>query len=122
MSPSQLENTLLYGDKKLAYRQQPGSQPGVLFLGGFRSDMSGTKAKSLADWCRATDRAYTRFDYSGHGASSGEFEDGTISRWLGETTAIVDQLTTGPQLVVGSSMGGWIALLLALARPRRFML
>ncbi|MEJ1356247.1 MAG: alpha/beta hydrolase [Candidatus Sedimenticola sp. (ex Thyasira tokunagai)] len=119
MSPSQLENTLLYGDKKLAYRQQPGSQPGVLFLGGFRSDMSGTKAKSLADWCRATDRAYTRFDYSGHGASSGEFEDGTISRWLGEATAILDQLTTGPQLVVGSSMGGWIALLLALVRPRR---
>ncbi len=89
----------------------------MLFLGGFRSDMRGAKAEALATWCCTTDRAFTRFDYSGHGTSSGEFEEGTISRWLEDAVAILDQVTTGPQLLVGSSMGGWIALLLALARP-----
>ncbi|MES9904263.1 MAG: alpha/beta hydrolase [Sedimenticola sp.] len=106
-------------DRRLAYLQQPGVHPGVLFLGGFRSDMSGLKAQALADWCRTTGRSYTRFDYSGHGASSGEFRDGTISRWLEDALSILDQATVGRQIVVGSSMGGWITLLLALARPQR---
>jgi pimeloyl-ACP methyl ester carboxylesterase len=105
--------------RRLAYRHQPGARPGVLFCGGFTSDMSGTKASALAEYCRARGQAYTRFDYTGHGASSGRFEDGTIGAWVADARAIFDQVTTGPQIVVGSSMGGWVMLLLALARPER---
>jgi alpha-beta hydrolase superfamily lysophospholipase len=85
----------------------------VVWLGGFRSDMRATKAETLDTWARAKGRAFLRFDYSGHGESSGRFEDGTISRWLEDTLAIVDAASEGPQILVGSSMGGWLALLAA---------
>lgn len=97
----------------------PTPAPGVVFLGGFRSDMGGTKALALHDWAQARGRAFLRFDYSGHGNSSGAFEDGCIGEWFADALAAFDALTDGPQVLVGSSMGGWIALLLALARPDR---
>jgi pimeloyl-ACP methyl ester carboxylesterase len=91
----------------------------VLFCGGYTSDMVGTKALALEDHCRKRGRAYTRFDYRGHGASTGRFADGTIGRWRDDALAIVDRVTTGPLVFVGSSLGGWIMLLVALARPER---
>jgi pimeloyl-ACP methyl ester carboxylesterase len=91
----------------------------VVFLPGFRSDMEGSKAIALRDHCAATGRAMLRFDYGGHGASAGRFEDGTIGQWAADAIAVLDALTEGPQLLVGSSMGGWIALLVARARPGR---
>jgi pimeloyl-ACP methyl ester carboxylesterase len=87
--------------------------PGLVWLGGFKSDMQGTKAVALDDWAREHGRACVRFDYSGHGESSGDFKDGTIGRWLEESIAVYRQFCRGPQVLVGSSMGGWIALLLA---------
>ncbi|TVQ53028.1 MAG: alpha/beta fold hydrolase [Rhodobacteraceae bacterium] len=93
--------------------------PGVMFLGGFASDMTGTKATRLEAWAKARGRAFLRFDYTGHGASSGRFEDGTIGRWAADAEAAFDALTEGPTILVGSSMGGWIALLLAMRRPER---
>ena len=86
---------------------------------GFRSDMNGIKATALAGHCRSRDHAFLRFDYFGHGASSGDFRAGTIGRWLEDALEVIDRLTEGPQILVGSSMGGWIALLAALARPGR---
>ncbi len=103
----------------IAYRAVPGAAPGIVFLSGFRSDMTGTKALFLDDYCRRRERAYVRFDYFGHGASSGDFADGTIGRWADDAIAVIDSLTTGPQILVGSSMGGWIMLLAARARPER---
>jgi pimeloyl-ACP methyl ester carboxylesterase len=103
----------------IAYHRLPGNRPGVIFLGGFMSDMTGTKAMALDAWCRQHGQAYIRFDYEGHGASSGRFEAGTIGRWMENALAVLDQLSEGPQILVGSSMGGWIMLLLALARPER---
>ncbi len=107
---------LLVGDgaarRPIAYLAQAGNAPGVFWLSGFKSDMISTKASALADWTAAKGLAYTRFDYSGHGQSGGQFEDGTIGRWLEETVAVFDTVTSGPQIVVGSSMGGHIALLL----------
>ncbi len=88
-------------------------------MGGFRSDMNGTKASALAVHCRAKGQPFLRFDYFGHGASSGDFRQGTIGRWLADALAVLDRLTEGPQILIGSSMGGWIALLAALARPER---
>jgi pimeloyl-ACP methyl ester carboxylesterase len=105
--------------RRLAYHRVPGTVPGVLFCGGYTSDMAGTKAIALERFCRDHGRAYTRFDYSGHGASSGDFAAGTIGGWTEDAIAMVDQVTEGPLLVVGSSMGGWIVLLMALARPER---
>lgn len=102
--------------RRLAYHRTPGQGPGVVFLGGFRSDMEGTKAVHLEAWARAKGRAFLRFDYSGHGRSSGVFEEGCIGDWLADARAVL-ALTTGPQVLVGSSMGGWIALLLARERP-----
>ena len=90
-----------------------------MFLGGFRSDMSGTKASALEAHCRKVGRAYVRFDYGGHGESSGKFEDGTIGEWAEDALAILDGVAQGPQVLVGSSMGGWMMLLAALARPER---
>ena len=87
--------------------------PGLFWLGGFKSDMKGTKAVALDDWAKAQGRACLRFDYSGHGESGGAFTDGTIGRWLAETVAVYRQFAEGPQVVIGSSMGGWLALLLA---------
>ncbi len=109
----------LANGRRLAFRHRPGRAPGLLFCGGFRSDMTGQKATMLASFCQQQGLACTLFDYTGHGASSGRFEDGTISAWAADAEAIVDQITHGPLLVVGSSMGGWIMLLLALARPTR---
>ncbi len=103
----------------LAYRRIAGRGPGVLFLGGFNSDMTGTKAAALAEWAQRTGRGFCRFDYAGHGASGGEFAEGTIGRWAADATMVLDALTEGPQILVGSSMGGWIAALLARARPAR---
>ncbi|MBV8505769.1 MAG: alpha/beta hydrolase [Alphaproteobacteria bacterium] len=103
----------------IAYRRLAGATPGVIFLGGFRSDMTGTKALYLEDYCRRRGQAYLRFDYFGHGASSGDAAQGTIGRWAEDAIAVLDSLTEGPQVLVGSSMGGWIMLLAALARPSR---
>ena len=105
--------------RRIAHHRHPGRGPGVVFLGGFRSDMGGTKALALQDWAQARGRAFVRFDYSGHGASSGAFEDGCIGDWAQDAAAVLQGLTEGPQVLVGSSMGGWIALLLARARPDR---
>ena len=99
--------------RRLAYHQSAGAGPGIVFLGGFMSDMSGTKAVWLEDWARAQGRAFLRFDYSGHGESSGAFEEGCIGDWAEDAYQAVTRLTKGPQILVGSSMGGWIALLLA---------
>lgn len=90
-----------------------------MFLGGFMSDMTGTKAQALEDHCRSRGRAFLRFDYSGHGASSGRFEDGTIGDWAADALAVLDRVGEGPQVLVGSSMGAWIMLLVARARRMR---
>jgi len=104
---------------KLAWRRVDGAGPTVVWLGGFRSDMTGTKAQALADWAQARGRAYVRFDYFAHGASDGEFRDGTITRWRADALAVLDELTEGPLVLVGSSMGGWIACLAAMVRAER---
>lgn len=105
--------------ERLAWRRMDGEGPIVVWLGGFRSDMGGTKAQALADWAAESGRAYLRFDYSGHGESSGALEDGTIGRWKADALAAIDRLTEGSLVLVGSSMGGWLACLAALERPDR---
>ena len=105
--------------RKIAVRARPGGSPGLFWLSGFNSDMAGTKALALDAWAAQCDRACVRFDYSGHGASGGAFIDGTIGRWLEEAVAVFDAFCDGPQVVIGSSMGGWIALLLAREIARR---
>ncbi len=99
--------------RAIAVRAAPGAAPGLLWLGGFKSDMQGTKAAALADFAAKNGRAIVRFDYSGHGESKGAFADGTIGRWLEESVAVFNACCRGPQVLIGSSMGGWIALLLA---------
>jgi pimeloyl-ACP methyl ester carboxylesterase len=115
----------------IAYKQSLGENPdnsvGIIWCGGLKSDMDGSKASALHHWADTQNRAFVRFDYFGHGASSGTFRDGTISRWAADTVQVIDELTPcqkhgqkhGPQIIVGSSMGGWTALLAALARPER---
>ena len=103
----------------LAYARTPGKSPTVVFLGGFRSDMTGTKAVALEAWAEKRGQAFLRFDYLGHGQSSGRFEDGTIGRWKDDSLAAIDALTEGKLVLVGSSMGGWLSLLTAQARPER---
>ena len=105
--------------RRIAYRRRTGHGPGIVFLGGFKSDMEGTKAQALDAWAAATGRAFLRFDYSGHGSSSGAFEEGAIGDWAEDAMAAIGALTEGPQVLVGSSMGGWIALLVAKAMPAR---
>jgi pimeloyl-ACP methyl ester carboxylesterase len=105
--------------RRIAYHLTPGRRPGVVFLGGFKSDMEGTKALWLEDRARAAGRAFLRLDYSGHGASSGNFTDGSIGDWTADARALIEEVTTGRQILVGSSMGGWIALLLARNIPAR---
>ncbi|MBO6604283.1 MAG: alpha/beta hydrolase [Roseicyclus sp.] len=105
--------------RRLAYDRIDGAGPGVVFLGGFKSDKEGTKALHLEAWARARGRAFLRFDYSGHGTSSGEFTEGTIGDWAADASAAIHALTEGPQVLVGSSMGGWIALLMARRHPER---
>ncbi|MGA7810887.1 alpha/beta hydrolase [Bradyrhizobium sp.] len=99
--------------RRIAVRARAGSAPGLFWLGGFNSDMKGTKAAALDGWAAEHGRALVRFDYSGHGESSGKFIDGTIGRWLQDSVAVFTQCCRGPQVVIGSSMGGWMALLLA---------
>ncbi len=103
----------------IAYHRITGNAPGVVFLGGFMSDMTGTKATALDAFCRARGQAFLRFDYFGHGRSSGEFSEATVGRWKDDALCVLDNLTAGPQVLVGSSLGGWIMLLAALARPAR---
>ena len=105
--------------RRIAIRVDPGNPPGVFWLGGFNSDMKGTKALALDAWAAEQGRACVRFDYSGHGESGGAFVDGTIGRWLEESVAVFEQFCAGPQVVIGSSMGGWMALLLAREMARR---
>ncbi len=104
---------------QLAWRRLPGRTPAAVFLPGYRSDMGGDKAQMLWSLCRARGQAMLLFDYSGHGASGGAFADGTVGRWTADALAAIDALTDGPLVLVGSSMGGWIGLLAALARPDR---
>lgn len=121
---NQPPQVLTLPDRKLAYQQinaAGGTSPraGVVFLGGFASDMTGTKASFLAESCQKAGVSCLLFDYRGHGASSGRFEEGCIGDWYDDALKLIDTLTQGPQILVGSSMGGWIALLLARARPER---
>ncbi len=99
--------------RSIAVRARPGGAPGLFWLGGLHSDMQGTKAVALDAWAAEHHRACVRFDYSGHGESDGDFIEGTIGRWLEESAAVFEQFCAGPQVVIGSSMGGWMALLLA---------
>ena len=105
--------------RRIAVRKQAGTAPGIFWLGGFKSDMRGTKAEALSLHAAQAGRACVRFDYSGHGESGGRFEDGTISSWLEDSLAVFGSQARGPQIVVGSSMGGWIALLLARALAKQ---
>lgn len=104
--------------RRIAYCQTHGKSPGVIFLPGFKSDMTGTKALALEKFCYNRKQSFLRFDYTGHGKSSGDFEDGTIGQWSRDAITALDELCEGPQVLVGSSMGGWIMLLVALARPK----
>ncbi|MDC0033950.1 alpha/beta hydrolase [Alphaproteobacteria bacterium] len=106
-------------DTTIAYHKLDGQGPGIVFLGGLRSDMTGTKAQALENYCREENRAFVRFDYFGHGSSSGDFAEGTIGRWTKDAICVLDEITNGPQILIGSSMGGWIMLLAAIARPDR---
>jgi len=99
--------------RSITVRTREGKNPGLFWLGGFKSDMKGTKAEALDAWAAKSGRACVRFDYSGHGESDGKFTEGTIGRWLEESIAIYAHFAKGPQIVIGSSMGGWLALLLA---------
>jgi pimeloyl-ACP methyl ester carboxylesterase len=105
--------------RSIAVRPRDGGSPGLFWMGGFKSDMKGTKAAALDDWAKAHGRAMVRFDYSGHGESGGAFTDGTIGRWLEESMAVFQACCRGPQVVIGSSMGGWLALLLMRALAER---
>ncbi len=104
---------------RIAYVTTNGKAPGIIFLGGYMSDMTGAKALSLEMLCREIGHAYIRFDYSGHGLSEGIFRAGTISTWTNDAIAVLDNIAVGPQILVGSSMGGWIMLLVALARKKQ---
>ncbi len=105
--------------RAIALRETPGTAPGLVWLGGYKSDMKGTKAVALADWAAQAGRACVRFDYSGHGESEGAFTDGTIGRWLADSLAVFEACCAGPQILIGSSMGGWLALLLTRELKRR---
>jgi pimeloyl-ACP methyl ester carboxylesterase len=104
---------------RVAYEALPGLGPTIVFLGGLRSDMTGTKASFLRAWCETRGRAFLRFDYTGHGASDGRFEEGSIGAWAADSLSIIDAVTAGPLVLVGSSMGGWVMLEVALAIPGR---
>ena len=108
------------GDRRgIAVRAQPGAEPGLFWLGGYKSDMKGTKAEALARWAGQQGRGCVRFDYSGHGESEGAFTDGTIGRWLADSLAVFDACCRGPQILIGSSMGGWLAMLMVRELQRR---
>lgn len=118
-TPSDLTFLDTAGGGRIAYCRAEGRGPGIVFCGGFMSDMTGTKALALEAHAKRRGQGFLRFDYRGHGQSSGRFADGTIGTWKDDTLAVFDTLTEGPQVLIGSSMGGWIALLLALERPDR---
>ena len=105
--------------RRIAVREQAGTAPGLFWLSGYKSDMKGTKAAALARWAEEANRACVLFDYSGHGESSGDFTDGTIGRWLADALAVFDACCRGPQILIGSSMGGWLALLMVRALRQR---
>jgi len=105
--------------RQIAVRRRDGAAAGLFWLGGFKSDMRGTKAEALDRWAQENGRAMTRFDYSGHGESGGNFNDGTIGRWFEEALAVFDAFCHGPHVIIGSSMGGWLALLLSRELARR---
>jgi pimeloyl-ACP methyl ester carboxylesterase len=105
--------------RRIAVRHRDGAAPGLFWLGGFKSDMQGTKAAALDQWAGDNGRSCVRFDYSGHGESGGDFTQGTIGRWVEESAAVFEGFATGPQVLIGSSMGGWLALLLARELKRR---
>jgi pimeloyl-ACP methyl ester carboxylesterase len=105
--------------ERVAYVKRSGASPGIVWLGGFRSEMNGNKARSLDAWAARKGHAVMRFDYFGHGQSSGDFRKGTITRWRDDALSIIDTCTEGPQILVGSSMGAWIALLCAFKRATR---
>ncbi len=105
--------------RRIAVRERSGAPPGLFWLSGYKSDMKGTKAAALADWAEQAGRAVIRFDYSGHGESGGEFTDGTIGRWLADSLGVFDACCQGPQILIGSSMGGWLALLMVRALRAR---
>jgi pimeloyl-ACP methyl ester carboxylesterase len=111
--------TIDHNGNALAYRHVPGMGPTIVFLPGYASDMSGSKAVAIDAWAREAGRACLRFDYAGCGASGGAFEDQTLASWRNDALAVIDAATEGPVVLVGSSMGGWIMLLVALARPER---
>jgi len=117
--PKYLDLGTAAGARRIAVRAQEGKAPGLLWLGGFKSDMRGTKAQALAAWATQQQRACVRFDYAGHGESSGEFGACTISTWLEDSLAVFDAFCRGPQVLVGSSMGGWMALLMLRELKRR---
>jgi len=118
-SDSEVQRLSLPDGGHLAYRLTPGRAPGIVFLGGFKSDMTGAKAVRLEAFAKARGQAFLRFDYQGHGQSSGRFEDGTIGTWFLDAITLLDVLTEGPQVLVGSSMGGWLMLLVSRERPER---
>ncbi|WP_419903024.1 alpha/beta hydrolase family protein [Kiloniella sp.] len=107
--------------ERIAYIKTEGDKdlPGIVFLGGYMSDMTGSKATALEEFAINNNQSFVRFDYMGHGQSSGKFTDGTIGRWTEDALAVIDELTSGPQVLVGSSMGGWIMFNTALKRPER---
>ena len=107
------------GGASLAWRRVEGAGPTVVWMGGYRSDMAGTKAEALAAWAAGAGRAFLRFDWTGHGESEGRFETATVSEWRADALAVLDALVSGPVVLVGSSMGAWVATLAALARPER---
>jgi pimeloyl-ACP methyl ester carboxylesterase len=116
---SNIARLALSDSESLAYCKNEGQQPGIIFLSGFRSDMNGAKATALEAWCKEQNRSFIRFDYRGHGQSDGDFKDYTIGHWKQDAIHILDKVTDGPQVLVGSSMGGWLMLLAALARPQK---
>jgi pimeloyl-ACP methyl ester carboxylesterase len=122
MNDKELKFLQIEGDgerRAIAVRQQDGAAPGLFWLSGYKSDMKGTKAEALAHWAELQGRACVRFDYSGHGESEGKFTDGTIGLWLADSLTVFDACCRGPQILVGSSMGGWLALLLVRALRQR---
>jgi pimeloyl-ACP methyl ester carboxylesterase len=120
VSPAETGGILTRADgATIAYNRLSGKNPGVIFLHGFKSDMTGEKAKAVEAYCRRHGRAFVRYDATGHGRSSGTFEDRTIGQWAEDAVTVLDELTEGPQVLVGSSMGGWLMLLAALSRPER---
>lgn len=106
----------LYGNRRIAYHLTEGALPGVVFFGGFKSDMTGSKATALEAFCKIQGWRFLRFDYTGHGQSSGDFRDGTIGAWTQDAIDMLDHVATGKNILVGSSMGAWIMLLVALQR------